>query len=177
MHRLFAGVDPPQAIKDQLLDVQEGVGGARWQTPEQLHLTLRFIGEVDGRTADDVAAALAGLRHPRFDVALAGVGCFDRRGRPDALWVGLAPHPPLRTLHDKVDRALACAGIAPEGRAYLPHITVARLKGGGGAIRGWVERFGGVTSEPWPVDALTLWESRLGSAGAHYEPVGAWRLR
>lgn len=177
MHRLFAGVEPPEHVKDQLLGLMEGVTGARWQTPEQLHLTVRFIGEVDGRTAEDAALALAGLRHPGFEVALNGVGCFDRRGRPEALWVGIAPHGSLKTLHDKVDRALGLAGIAPDARAYLPHITLARLNGGAGPIRGWVERFGGVASAPWRVDALTLWESHLGRGGAHYEPVARWPLR
>lgn len=176
MHRLFAGVDPPEAIKDQLLGLQEGVTGARWQAPEQLHLTLRYIGEVDGRTAEDVAVALSALRHPPFEVALAGVGCFERRGRPEALWVGVTRNAVLKILHDKVDRALAMAGVAPEGRAYLPHITVARLNGGSGPIRGWVERFGGAASEPWSIDTLTLWESHLGRSGAHSDPVAAIRL-
>jgi 2'-5' RNA ligase len=171
MHRLFVAVEPPESIKDQLLGLMEGVPGARWQTPEQLHLTLRFIGEVDGRTAEDIAEALLRLAHPGFEVALAGVGVFERRGRPEAIWAGLTPHAPLRVVHDKVDRALAMAGVAPDTRAYHPHITLARLNVGSGPVGGWLAAAGALASEPWRVDELTLYESHLGKSGAHYEPV------
>ena len=114
MHRLFVAIEPPAAIKAQLVGLMGGVAGARWQTEAQLHLTLKFIGEVDRRTAEDVATALGYLRHPGFALSLAGVGMFDRRGRPEALWVGVTPREPVKTLHDKVDQTLRSAGIAPE---------------------------------------------------------------
>ena len=104
-----------------------GGQGLRWQSDDQLHLTLRFVGEVDRHQAEDVAAALGQVRHPPVGFALAGVGTFDRRGQVDNLWAGVTPHEPLRSLHKRIDRALASAGIAPEGRAYLPHITLARV--------------------------------------------------
>ncbi|MDT7934020.1 MAG: RNA 2',3'-cyclic phosphodiesterase [Sphingomonadaceae bacterium] len=171
MHRLFVAVEPPETIKDQLIGVMEGVVGARWQASERLHLTVRFIGEVNGRVAEDIADALSRLEHPACAVALASVGVFERRGRPEAIWAGLAPHRPLRVLHDKVDRALAMAGVAPDTRAYLPHITVARLHGGSAPVGGWLAAHGALASEPWPVDELTLYESHLGKSGAHYQPV------
>jgi len=127
MHRLFVGIDPPEAVKDQLLDLMDGVAGARWQDEEQLHLTLRFVGEVDRHRADDVAAALEGLSHPRFELALSGVGAFDRRGVAHALWAGVTPPEPVRALHHKVEQAVVRAGLDPEHRAYHPHITIARL--------------------------------------------------
>ena len=125
MHRLFVALEPPPHIRAQLLDLMGGVAGARWQSDAQLHLTLKFIGEVDRRTAEDVATTLSYLRHPCFSLSLSGVGMFDRRGRPEALWVGVSPRDSVKPLHDKVDQALRGAGIAPDGRPYAaddPHL-------------------------------------------------------
>src|SRR5438067_5683754 len=134
MHRLFVAIRPPPAVRAHLLALMGGVGGARWQGDEQLHLTLRFIGEVDRHRAADIDAALAGIVHPPFEAAIDGVGSFERRGAPAALWAGVAPQEPLRTLHKKVDQAIVRTGLPPEGRAYLPHITLARLPRGAGAV-------------------------------------------
>lgn len=176
VHRLFVGIDPPPAIKGELLALMEGVSGARWQTAEQLHLTVRFVGEVDGRQAEDIVAALSALRHPGFAARLEGVGVFDRRGRPESLWVGAQPQTALRALHDKADRAVQMAGVPPEGRAYLPHVTIARLNGGAGPIDGFAATHGGFRSTPFRVEALTLYESHLGRTGAFYEAVERWPL-
>ena len=107
-----------------------GISGARWQSDDQLHLTLRFIGEVDRHLAGDIHAALGAIHQAAFEIALNGIGAFDRRGWPDAVWAGVLPHEPLKALHKKVDAALARVGVEPEQRAYLPHITLARLKRG-----------------------------------------------
>ena len=111
-----------------------GVSGARWQSEDQLHLTLRFIGEVDRHQAADIDAALGVILHPPFEIALAGIGSFEHRGEPAALWAGVAPHEPLKTLHKKIDQAIVRTGLEPEGRAYLPHVTLARLPRGGGPV-------------------------------------------
>jgi 2'-5' RNA ligase len=153
-----------------------GVAGARWQSEDQLHLTLRFIGEIDRHGARDVDAALSGVHHPRFDIALSGVGTFDRRGDPVALWAGVAPHEPLKALHNKIDQALARAGLEPERRAYTPHLTLARLPRGSGSVRGFVEASGGLTSAPFAVDEFSLFESRLTPEGAVYTRVARYSL-
>jgi 2'-5' RNA ligase len=134
MHRLFVAIRPPEPIRARLLDLMGGVAGARWQDEDQLHLTLRFIGEVDGRVADDVDAALQSVIHPPFDLALAGTGAFERRGQPATLWAGVAPQEPVKTLHKKIDHALTRAGVAPlqpflEGHAVAsPTFTVAEFR-------------------------------------------------
>ncbi len=175
-HRLFVGIDPPEAVKAQLLGLMGGVAGARWQTDEQLHLTLRFIGEVDIRQANDVADALAGLRHPAFDLALDGVGMFDRRGIPNALWVGVRPHDAVTALHHKVNQTLLRAGVEPERRAYLPHITIARFGRGAGPADAFIATHGGVASPPFRVDSLCLYESQLTADGSVYTIVERVRL-
>jgi len=176
MHRLFVGLRPPPAIRRQLLDAMGGVPGARWQDEHQLHLTLRFIGEVERPMAEDVALMLGSVHFPPIDVALAGVGQFDTRGRPNALWAGVRPHDALLHLHKKVDQAITRAGLASEARAYLPHITLARLGAGAGTTDRWLAEHAGLASAPFRFEHFTLFQSHLGSEGAVYEAVERYPL-
>ena len=174
MPRLFVAIRPPAPIRDQLIAVQHGIAGARWQDDTQLHLTLRFIGEVDARTGDDVIAALSGLHGNAFELALNGVGSFERKGRTETLWAGVTPHEPLATLHKKIDHALIRAGLPAEARAYRPHITLAR--GRMGPVDAFLNANAGLTSPPFTVSHFGLYESTLGSGGACYTLVERWRL-
>jgi 2'-5' RNA ligase len=176
MHRLFVAIRPPREIRGLLLQTMGGISGARWQTDDQLHLTIRFIGEVDRHLAGDVHAALGAVRLPRFAIALNGIGAFDRRGLAEAVWAGVAPHGPLKALHKKVDQALSRVGIEPEQRAYLPHITLARLKRGSGPVGSLLEQSGGLTSAPFPVDHFALFESALTPEGAVYSVIERYML-
>lgn len=176
MHRLFVAIRPPRPVREQLLQVMGGVRGARWQSDDQLHLTLRFIGEVDRHLAEDLHAALGAIHHPRFEIALSGIGSFERRGQPETLWAGVTPHEPLKALHNKVDQAAVRAAIAPDQRAYLPHITLARLNRAAGPIAGLLEQSGGLSSAPFPVDSFGLYESELTPEGAVYSIVERYRL-
>jgi RNA 2',3'-cyclic 3'-phosphodiesterase len=176
MHRLFVAIRPPGPLRTRLLDLTGGVPGARWQDDEQLHLTLRFVGEVDGRTADDVADALAGVRAKPLEIALAGAGCFDRRGSPDTLWIGVSPAEPLAALHRKIDHALVRTGLPPEGRAYRPHVTIARFGRGAPPLGDALARLAGVRSDPHPVTDFRLYESHLDHDGARYEEVARYAL-
>lgn len=177
MHRLFVAIRPPRAIRERLFGAMGGVHGARWQGDDQLHLTLRFIGEVDRHLADDIHAALGAIHHPAFAVALAGVGSFERRGRADSLWAGVAPHDALRALHKKIDQALVRIGVEPDRRAYLAHITLARLpRTGVGPIDGFIASAGGLSSPPFAVDGFCLLESVLAPDGADYSLVERYHL-
>lgn len=179
MHRLFVALRPPPPIRALLSAAMGGVPGARWQDDEQLHLTLRFIGEVDGRVAEDVALALGHVHAPAIEVALAGVGAFDKDGRVNALWAGVTPHDALAALHRKVDHAMVRVGLAPEGRTYLPHITLARLPrsmGMGVEIERWCADHAGLSSAPFTIEHLCLFASTLGTGGARYEAVDRWPL-
>jgi 2'-5' RNA ligase len=176
MHRLFVAIRPPLPIREQLLDLMGGVAGARWQDDEQLHLTLRFIGEVDGRTAEDIDLALQSVRQAPFEIALAGLGAFERRGQPTALWAGLTPHDALRALHKKIDHALARAGLEPERRAYHPHITLARFGRGGALLEPFLAGAGGLASLPFAVEDFRLYESRLTPEGAVYNALSRYLL-
>jgi RNA 2',3'-cyclic 3'-phosphodiesterase len=177
MHRLFAALRPPPAMRAQLLDIMGGVPGARWQSDDQLHLTLRFIGEVDRHQAEDIAVALATIDHPRPTVALAGAGSFVSKGHPHTLWAGIAADDALKLLHDRIERALTLAGVAPDPRAYKPHITIARLNRTTGPIEPFLARAATLTSAPVTLDAFMLFESTLGSDGAVYDTVARYPLR
>ena len=176
MHRLFVAIRPPDHIRDLLLAAMGGISGARWQDDGQLHLSLRFIGEIDRHQAGDVHAALGAIHHPRFEIALNGVGTFDHRGQPEIVWAGVAPHEPLRTLHKKVDQAIGRVGIEPDQRAYQPHITLARLKRSSGSVRGLLEEVGGLRSDPFRVDAFSLYESKLTPECAIYSIIATYPL-
>ena len=176
MHRLFVAIRPPEAIRERLLDLMEGVKGARWQDEDQLHLTLRFVGEVDRHRADDIAAALGTIRHPPFDIAVSGIGSFDRRGQPVTLWAGVSPHEPLKSLHKKVDQAVQRAGVEPDHRVYTPHITLARLNRSTGPIAPLLESVGGLSSPRFTVDSFRLYESQLSPKGAIYSVVERYPL-
>ena len=176
MHRLFVAIRPPDRVRQLLLGAMGGISDARWQSEDQIHLTLRFIGEVDRHRAGDVLAALGAIHHPRFEIAVNGLGTFDRRGQPETVWAGVAPHEPLKALHKKVDQAIARVGVEPEQRAYLPHITLARLKRSSGSVRGLMEEAGGLRSEPFQVDRFALFESKLTPEGAAYTIVETYPL-
>jgi 2'-5' RNA ligase len=179
MIRLFVALRPPPVVRDVLADLQEGIPGARWQDDDQLHLTLRFIGEVERPQAEDIAAALAQVHAPAPIVSLSGVGSFGARGRADTLWAGVAPAAPLHHLRAKVEQACARAGLPPERRAFAPHITVARLPrsiGGAPEVAGWCAVHAGLSSAPFELAHLILYQSHLGREGAIYEPVARWPL-
>ena len=170
MHRLFVAVRPPERIRDQLLDLMQGVPDLRWQGDDQLHLTLRFIGEVERPVAEDIAAELERIHFEKFSLVLKGIGRFDQR-RGGALWAGVAPKDQLKALAQKIERACQAAGIPPERRAYHPHITLARLPRSAGPIGDWLARNGRLRAGPWEVTGFTLYESTLSPAGAAYDPL------
>ncbi len=176
MHRLFVAIRPPEPIRDLLIDAMDDSPDFRWQDDAQLHLTLRFIGEVERPVAEDLAAALGRVRAAPFAVRIKGVGRFDQRNS-GALWAGVEPKGPLAALAAKVERACHGVGIEPERRAFHPHITLARWKGRRSREgEEFVARRRALASEPFAVDAFTLFESQLSRHGAHYEAVEIYAL-
>ena len=111
MIRLFVALALPPAIKDQLADLSGGIPGARWVPPENYHLTLRFIGEVESWQAQDVDDALANIRARPFELSLRGLGTFEKAGRISALWVGVEKTEALAFLQAKVETALQRVGL------------------------------------------------------------------
>ena len=176
MHRLFVAIRPPEQIRDLLIDAMDDSADFRWQDDEHLHLTLRFIGEVDRPLADDVADALSQIESGRLALQINGVGRFEQRNS-GALWAGVGPKPPIAALAAKVERACIGVGLEPERRAFHPHITLARWKGRRGhEVRRFLERMASLGSKPFSVHSFALFESRLSRHGAHYETVAEYPL-
>jgi RNA 2',3'-cyclic 3'-phosphodiesterase len=180
-HRLFIAIRPPEPVRDRLVDTMEGIEGARWVDEENLHLTLRFVGEVERPVANDLAAALGQISAGPFALTVDGVGHFDKRNRygsrPRALWARVPRYGALYELRAKVELACQAAGLGLETRRFTPHITLARLGPDAGGIGDWLAGFGDLKAGPWDVTEFILYESHLGHTGAFYEPVTAFALR
>jgi len=176
MIRLFVALELPEAVRTRLGMLDGGVPGARWTTDEQLHLTLRFIGEVDDNVAHDVDDALASIRAPAFTLELAGVGEFGGKN-PRALWAGVRANDALLHLQKKVETALQRLGLPAEERKFSAHVTLARLKG---APREKVVQFlthhALFASGPFEVDHFVLFSSHLGSGGSVYHAERTYPL-
>ena len=176
MHRLFVAIRPPEAIRDLLVDAMEDSPELGWVGDDNLHLTLRFIGEVERPLADDIALALLRIRSEQFELKIAGVGIFERRSG-GALWAGVQPKEPVAALAAKVERACVAAGLEPEHRAFHPHITLARFnRRSAPAAQAFIARTRALASPPFAVGGFILYASHLSRHGAHYEMVAEYPL-
>ena len=176
MHRLFVAIRPPEDIIDLLIDAMDDSPELRWVGEEQLHLTLRFIGEVERPVANDLAASLGRVRFAPFALKVIGVGRFDRRNG-GALWAGVEPKAPVAALAARVERICQETGLEPERRAFHPHLTLARWKGRSRrAADAFSERARGLSSVPVHVHRFHLFESHLSRHGPHYEVAETYLL-
>jgi len=175
--RLFVALSLPEDARTRLAALCSGLAGARWVSDENLHVTLRFIGEVGRSHAADIDDALSRIRAPAFPLAFSGVGMFGSGRRVRALWAGIEAEPRLVHLHDKVESAVVRAGLEPERRKFKAHVTLARFRDGTRARVGtWIEHNDAFSAGPYPADRFTLFESRLGGEGPHYEPFADYPL-
>ena len=177
MIRLFAAVAIVGETADALIGLQNGVPGARWSPPDNLHLTLRFFGEVAEPVADDIDVALEGVAGEPFELELSGVGAFEEGGRPRALWAGIRDNPALSRLHSRCEAAARRAGLRPEPRVWKPHVTLAYL---GGAdlfrVATWIQANNLAVVPPLTLKSFGLYSSWRGSAGARYRLERAYPL-
>ena len=127
MIRLFVAIELPEKVRARLALLGGGIPRARWIPSENLHLTVRFIGEVDEGRMEDIDEALQSVEAPGFEMFLEGVGYFGRPRAARSIHVGIARNPALCHLHDKIESALVRARFEPERRKFAPHVTLARL--------------------------------------------------
>ena len=178
MLRLFVALPLPALVRDGLAMIQTGVPKARWVDRDNLHVTLRFVGEVEEHTGQDVAAALDRVDAPGFDLRLTGVGHFGSDRKPTVLWAGVERSEALSLLKEKVDAAVRQAGIPPEGGKFKPHVTLARLPPStpAGRVGRWLENNGLFRSPPLAMTEFTLFASHLGSERAIHTPLRDYGL-
>ncbi len=177
MYRLFVAIDLPDEVKEKIASLAGSVPGGRWVPSEQLHLTLRFIGEVDEESFGAIKSALEGVRGVPFAMTLVGVGHFPPGRHPRVLWVGIEPCAPLLELQQRVEAVLANAGIMRDERKFSPHITIARLKETPAeTVAAFEERHAAFRIGPIAVAECHLYSSSLTRTGAIHTREASYPL-
>lgn len=161
--RLFAALDLPEDVADRLLALQKGVPGAKWRPRENLHLTLRFFGELQEPAADDLDSELAAAAeaHAPFELQLKGAGTFGGAD-PHSLWIGARDNPALSALAAACERAARRVKLKPEPHKFTPHVTLAYLSGAPlDRVHGFAQRLGLFETRPFLVESFGLYSSHV----------------
>ena len=175
--RLFVAIALPEPLRADLAMLANGLPGARWVSEDNFHLTLRFLGELDGGDAADVDEALAGLRMPAFDLELAGVDHFSEGRKVRSLWAGVRSNPALIRLHDKVEQAVIRTGLPPDKRKFRPHVTLARFKSDPGTkLHDYLAHHALFKAPSFCVEKFCLFSSFLSGEGAIYQVEAEYPL-
>lgn len=168
--RLFVSLELPPPVAQRLADLDPHLRGVRWLTPEQMHLTLSFLGNVSGDVEDLLKKNLEAIAWKAFFLPIFGLGTFPGKGRPNILWVGVGTgHPHLFQLHKRVQEAALHAGLEPELRSFHPHITLARCRDvSAESIRPFLRTHAAFDAGMIHVESFCLNSSELTPAGSVY---------
>ena len=176
MPRLFTALEIPRDAALSLSLLRGGLPGARWIDVENYHLTLRFIGDVEGHVADEIADALDRVRRPSFLLTLSGVGAFGQK-KPHAVWAGTAASPDLYALQAEIERICRRLGLPADQRKFTPHVTLARLKNAAPHdVASYLSARGNFSAAPFRVSRFVLMSSRESVGGGPYVVEEAWPL-
>lgn len=176
MPRLFTGIEIPERVAAALAMLRGGLPGARWVDADNYHLTLRFVGDIDMRTAKELADALSRIDRGGFALTVDGVHAFGSR-RPHAIVATVAPSPPLVELQAQQERIMQRLGLPPDPRKFTPHITLARLRGTSGReVAEYLSLRGGFVAGPFAVDRFVLFSARDSVGGGPYLVEEAYPL-
>lgn len=176
MPRLFVALEIPREVALSLSLLRGGLPGARWIDVENYHLTLRYIGDVDKRTAHETIDALDGVACPEFDLQLSGTGAFGSK-KPRAIWAGTNTPSELFSLQSSVERCCKSVGIAPDSRKFTPHVTLARLRGADQySVGQYLGSRGNFKSDVFAVERFVIMSSRNSVGGGPYVVEEAYPL-
>jgi 2'-5' RNA ligase len=176
MPRLFTGLEIPDDVAQALSMLRGGLPGARWIDPENYHLTLRFIGDVDDAFAHDIASMLDKVNRRAFDLRFDGLAPFGGR-KPRAVVAAVAPVPPLIELQAELERLMQRLGLEPEGRKFMPHVTLARLRDSSSLqVADYLSARGPVRVSPFSVSRFVLFSSKASVGGGPYVVEAAYPL-
>ena len=177
MLRLFIAISPPSDLRRDIAELARAVPGGRPVPPEQLHCTLKFIGDVEGGTLLDIKETLAGISRPPFSVFLRGVGVFPPRGLPRVVWAGIEPGEELGQLRRDIEKMLFAAGVPKEKQKFTPHLTLARLKSPNlGRLQEFLAGNSLLRSPLFAVSEFTLYSSQLTPKGAIHTALAVYPL-
>jgi len=175
--RLFAALAVPGDVAHALGARQAGLPGARWSSPESLHITLRFFGEMDENRADDLDLELAQISVAAMSVALDGVGAFGEGDDFRAVWVGVSADPTMEQLARRCERAARAVGLKPEARAWRPHVTLAYLRRPDPAsVAAWLRANALLRPPTFRAAAFGLYSSWRNQRGSEYRLERLYRL-
>ncbi|QUD86405.1 RNA 2',3'-cyclic phosphodiesterase [Phenylobacterium montanum] len=170
MIRLFAALPIPPEIAEGLVRRQHGLTEARWSPAENLHITLRFAGDVAETTAEDLDSELSRVAAEPFDLSLEGVGAFGEGRDIHAIWAGVAESPALKRLAQSCESAARRAGLAADTRAYRPHVTLAYLRRPDPALgAAWIQSNNLLKSPTFRIDRFGLYSSHATKGGSRYQ--------
>jgi 2'-5' RNA ligase len=170
MPRLFVAIDLPPAQRDRIQSICSGLPGTRWTPAGQIHLTLRFIGEVDDSLFRQITDTLAKIRTEPLTLTIKGLGHFPPRRLPRVLWVGLEKNDRLLQLRNRIETALVRIGLEPEERKFAPHITIARFKNPSlNRFKDFMATNNLFELPPFPVNEFHIYSSKLTSKGAIHQ--------
>jgi len=168
MPRLFTGVEIPADIGQSLSMLRGGLPGARWITPENYHLTLRFIGDMDDVIAHEVASLLGRIKRDAFELYFEGLTSFGGR-KPRAVVATVSPTQALLDAQAEQERLMQRIGLEPEGRKYTPHVTLARLRDSSSRdVAEFLAARGYFRTAAFPVSRFVLFSSRNSVGGGPY---------
>ena len=168
MPRLFTGVEIPSDVGQALATLRGGLPGARWIDPENYHLTLRFIGDVDDTTAHEVASMLGRVKRGPFELHMEGLISFGGR-KPRAVVASVAPERALLDMQSEHERLMQRIGLEPEGRKYTPHVTLARLRESSSEqVAEYLSARGYFRTSRFRVSRFVLFSSRASTGGGPY---------
>ncbi len=177
MIRLFVGLAVPEDVAEDLAALADNMPGARWIDPENMHVTLRFIGEVSEGDAEDIHNELSRIPGQPFSYNIHGLDTFGQARKAHALYMRVDPTPELDLLQGRVEAAVVRAGQPREPRKFKPHITLARLNNpDAGRLQAFIEGNNLYRADALGVDRFILYESKLGKTGAAYFPVAEYPL-
>jgi 2'-5' RNA ligase len=176
MPRLFTGLEIPSDVACALSIMRGGLPGARWIEPENYHVTLRFIGDVDDTLAREIASLLDQVRRRGFEARFEGLSPFGGR-RPRAVVAALVPSPPLVELQAELERLMQRVGLEPEGRKFTPHVTLARLRDSSSRqVADYLSARGPLRVPAFPISRFVLFSSKASSGGGPYVVEAAYPL-
>ncbi len=170
MKRLFVSLELPRSVTERFVELDPHLPGVRWLAPEQMHLTLSFLGNVPEDVAENLKKNLSAIAWKAFFLPLVGFGAFPGKGRPNVIWVGVGTgHPHLFQLHKRVQEAALAAGLEPDLRSFHPHVTVARCREvSPEAIRPFLKAHAGFDAGLIHIESFCLNSSELTPAGSVY---------
>ena len=176
MPRLFTALEVPHTAAMSLSLLRGGLPGARWIDAENYHITLRFIGDVEGHVADEFANALDRIDRPAFNLELSGVGHFGGK-KPHSIWAGVTPRPELSQLQAEIERICQRLHLPADPRKFTPHVTLARLRNSQiGDVAFYLSSRGNFSVPPFRVGRFVLMSSRDSVGGGPYVIEESWPL-